>query len=191
MKKKLYLFIEGEWDKIFFEVFLRDYLQKEYDFEAIELLEFSENLDSRAKLRTLAEQHHINFLLCPDLDGRYDDLKRIAKIRKLAIEEFKVTFEMVKHKSFVIVQEIESWYLAGFKQSFCDKKQIKFYQNTEDTNKTTFKEIAKQLKKRPMQLRDELITTYRSHFSIQEAQIRNESFRKFLQKVEAQLKRLS
>ncbi|MEO0040845.1 MAG: hypothetical protein RL329_293, partial [Bacteroidota bacterium] len=51
MKNKLYLFIEGEWDKIFFEVFLRDYLQKEYDFEAIELLEFSEKLDSRAQLR--------------------------------------------------------------------------------------------------------------------------------------------
>ncbi|MEO0042744.1 MAG: hypothetical protein RL329_2192 [Bacteroidota bacterium] len=191
MQQKLYLFIEGEWDNVFFKIFLDDYLCNQYGFEEITYIEFSQTLHSREALRKLVGQEKVNFLLCPDLDARYDKQKMIAKIKKLAEEEFNINFDDVKNKSFVIVQEIESWYLAGFKKSFCDKQQITFYPNTEDANKGTFLKIAKQLKKTPLRLRFELTQTHRSHFSIDEAKQRNKSFRKFLEKVDAQIKRLS
>jgi hypothetical protein len=192
MQKKLYLFIEGEWDKVFFETFLDEYLRKEYNFEEIIYFEFAEDLNPRAKLRELVrEQRQVNFLLCPDLDSKYDEIKRIQKLKKLADGEFKVEFEQIKNKSFVIVQKIESWYLAGFNETFCNKKGITFYMDTEMTTKGTFEKIAKQLKKAPLRLRDELTRTYRNNFDIDEAKKRNQSFRKFFEKVANQSKRLS
>ena len=97
---------------------------------------------------------------------------------------------MVHNKSFVVVQEIESWYLAGFNEAFCTKNKLKFYPNTEKANKSTFVQIAKQLSTSPLRLRDKLIQN-RSSFSIKEAKVRNESFRKFFEKVANQTKRLS
>ena len=190
MQNKLYLFIEGPWDRVFFETFLDSYLRNEYDFEEIIYLEFAENLEPRAKLKQLVKEHKVNFMLCPDLDTLYDEVRRIERIKKLANEEFEVEFELIKNKSFVVVQVIESWYLAGFKEDFCKKKGIAFYQNTEETNKATFKEIARSLKKPPLRLRDELTQTYRNNFTIDEAKKRNESFRKFFEKVSNQTKRL-
>ncbi len=194
MQKKLYLFIEGDWDKVFFETFLDDDLRKKYDFEEIMYIEFAERPESRTMLRRLVGEGKVNFLLCPDLDAEFDKGKRYAKIKKLAQQEFRIESEeditTVQNKSFVVVQEIESWYLAGFNEAFCNKNKLIFYPNTEKTNKSTFVQIAKQLKKTPLRLRDEL-TKNRSSFSIKEAEKRNESFRKFFEKVANQIKRLS
>lgn len=202
MQNKLYLFIEGEWDRVFFEVFLHDYLCNTYNFEEIEYPEFAENLEPRAKLRQLVKEHKVNFLLCPDLDAGYDklkmSLKKIEKITKLANEEFRIEkeddLEMIKNKSFVIVQEIESWYLAGFNEAFCNKAQFKnkfnFYPDTTKINKSNFDAIARQMNTSPLRLRDILTKIYRNNFSIEEAKKRNESFRKFFEKVSNQTKRL-
>jgi hypothetical protein len=188
----LYLFVEGEWDRIFFETFLCDYLLNKYPlaFDDIKCIEYSESLSARSQFRALVKRNEANFLLCPDLDAQYDDSKRITKIRKLATEEFKVEYETIKDKAFVIVQEIESWYLAGFKQSFCEKKRIKFYPNTAITNKTTFENIADKINIPPSRLRDILVSNKNLYF-IEEAKERNESFSKFLEKVASQAKKLS
>jgi hypothetical protein len=203
MQKKLYLFVEGEWDKVFFKTFLEARLCEDYDFEEIEYLEFAENLYPREKLRQLAKERKINFLLCPDLDAGYDklkmEIKKAEKISKLVREEFKIEekeeIEMIKNKSFVIVQEIESWYLAGFDEDFCNKaqfrKQFDYHRDTTKTNKSTFETIARKLKTSPSVLRDMLTKTYRYNFDIEEAKERNESFRKFFAKVANQTKRLS
>lgn len=191
MQKRLYLFIEGEWDRIFFETFLHDYLCDTYNFDEVSYVEFAEDSNARLELQKLIGRGKVNFLLCPDLDEKFNKDKRIEKIKKLAAEEFKVDYEEIKSKSFVIIQEIESWYLAGFNESFCTKKGILFYPDTADTNKGTFNKIAKQRKKTPLIFRDELTKTYRNNYSIEEAKERNESFRKFLEKVLIQVKRLS
>lgn len=198
MKNKLYLFIEGEWDKVFFETFLDKYLCNTFDFDEITYIEFAEDkagMKSREWLHKLVSNGKANFLLCPDLDSEYDEIKRIEKIKKLTDEEFDIKKEeykqIIQNKSFVIVKMIESWYLAGFNESFCSKMQLKFYPNTEKTNKSTFEQIAKQAKKTPLRLRDELTKTYKNNFSIEEAKQRNESFRKFFEKVRLQVKRLS
>ena len=92
-----------------------------------------------------------------------------------------------------MVIEIESWYLAGFTLSFYEKLKIDqfFYNNTEQASKTVFKNIARTLRIDDVQLRDTLTKTYRSNFSIEEAKQRNESFRKFFEKVSSQIKRLN
>lgn len=200
MQNKLYLFIEGEWDRMFFETFLDAYLCKKYNFEKITCIEFAEKPESREMLRRFIKEGKVNFLLCPDLDSEYKKGKegediRLEKIKKLAQQEFKLDSEedikTVQNKSFVVVQKIESWYLAGFNETFCNERKIAFYEDTEMTTKGTFIKIAKQLQKRPSMLRDMLRKTYRHKFSIEEAKERNQSFRKFFDKVESQTKRLS
>jgi hypothetical protein len=191
MRKKLYLFVEGEWDKVFFEIFLHKHLNEMYGFEEIRYFMFAEDKDVREQLRVMIEQKNINFLLCPDLDFQFDELMRLKKIKKLAEDVFKVETERLEHKTFVIVQMIESWYLAGFNEDFCKKHGIDFFKNTEDTTKGTFIQMAKKLKKAPIRFRDDLTKVYCNHFSIEEAKERNESFRKFLEKISLQVKRLS
>lgn len=195
MKNRLYLFIEGEWDKMFFETFLDKELRDRFDFDEITYIEFSEDKKSREQLKKLVGGEKVNFLLCPDLDSKFDKDKKEKKIKKLINEEFNIEKEehkkTVLDQSFVIVQMIESWYLAGFDEAFCKKMNLKFYPNTEDTNKSTFGQIAKQMNKTPLRFRDQLIKTYKSSFLIEEAKQRNESFRKFFEKVRRQTKRLS
>jgi hypothetical protein len=195
MKKtlELHLFVEGKHDIIFYQVFLDKYLRDFFGFKEIYYYPYAEKIMERKRLILLIKQNaKANYLICADLDAEFDEELRKKKIESLA-NTFEIEVETLAHRVFAVVVEIESWYLAGFDKDFYNKLGILeyYYENTEEITKGNFKKIVKSLRIDEVQFRDKLVRIYRNNYSIEEAKERNESFRKFLEKISIQVKRLS
>jgi hypothetical protein len=195
MKKELelHLFVEGKYDILFYKAFLDRYLRETFQFNEIFYYPYAEKQAEREKLVQIIKRNpKSNYLICSDLDAEFDETIRQQKIKMLA-NTFKIDSEIVQHKVFAVVIEIESWYLAGFDKAFYQEQKIEdyYYKDTEQTTKGVFKKIVKMLKIDEFQWRDRLTKMYKHRFCIEEAKNRNESFSKFLQKVAIQIKQLS
>lgn len=195
MKKtlELHLFLEGKHDIVFYQAFLDEYLRDFFGFKEIYYYPYAEKMIERKRLIDLIKQNaKANYLICADLDAEFDEDIRQRKIEELA-NTFNIEIEVLQHRIFAVVVEIESWYLAGFDKDFYNKLGILayYYENTEEITKGVFKKIVKSIRIDEIQFRDKLTRIYRNNFSIEEAKERNESFRKFLEKIELQIKRLS
>jgi hypothetical protein len=197
MKKEafLHLFVEGKHDVAFYKAFLHKRLCEDFGFRDILYYPYSEKktLERQKLIRIIISQNdRANYLICSDLDKEFNEDLRKKNIKYVS-NLFNIDEETLEHRIFAVVIEIESWYLAGFTQEFYEKLKIGrfYYKNTEQTTKGTFKKIAETLGIDEVEFRDKLIRTHRVHFSIEEAKERNESFRKFFEKVANQIKRLS
>ena len=199
---KLYIFVEGEHDEDFFKKILNQELNRKYG--ELECKRYGENnFKERKLIKNIINKKQNNFIFCLDLDKNKESIKKeevanyfdIGKVsskkekkqgkklkkKKILKEEFQIEFSDIENKMYVVVQMIESWYLAGFDTNFCTKKHIEFYPDTEEITKGTFKKIARELRKDPDRIRDELIRS--GKFSISEARNRNKSFDNFCQKI--------
>lgn len=190
---ELHLFVEGKDDILFYKAFLDRYLRETFQFDDIFYYPYAEKRSEREKLIQIIKRNpKSNYLICSDLDTEFDKTSREQKIKILA-NTFKIDPAILEHKVFAVVIEIESWYLAGFDKAFYQEQKIEdhYWEDTEKTTKGVFKKILKLLKIDDFQWKDRLTRTYKNRFCIEEAKNRNESFGKFLKKVEIQIKQLS
>ena len=197
---KLYIFVEGKTDIQFFERILNREINKKFDeFKCIAYVE--NKFNERATIKRIIKNKNNNFIFYPDLDDKFSkkkiqdkkkevaknyfnigspkskDKKYIKKNKKLKDDKL-IKLSDIENKMFVIVQMIESWYLAGFDKNFCNNKNIDFIQETEDITKGTFSKIAKTLNKDKIEFKEMLLANS-ENFSITEACNRNNSFDKF------------
>jgi len=173
---KLYIFVEGIWDSKFFNNFLKKVLDNKFD--EFECVEFAENRNNeRKEIKRIVESNR-KFIFCPDLDSLFSQAKTNNKILEIAEKYLNLRVEQIQDNSYMIVQKIESWYLAGFGKTFCNKKNIDYFEDTELVTKGTFKLISKKLKIDTDRFKENLIFN-KNNYSIVHAKTRNKSFENF------------
>ncbi|RPH74695.1 hypothetical protein EHM76_03070, partial [bacterium] len=105
VKRRLFIFVEGSDDVRFFETIIKPRLEPAYD--SVELITFactkSVKIDRFIRGINAMQQ---SYIIVTDID-----LEKSVKNKKITIlSRFS---EADYRKIFVIIQEIESWYLAG------------------------------------------------------------------------------
>ena len=163
---KLYIFVEGKNDIDFFEKILNSEIKKRFDdFECIPYVE-NMNKERDVILRLIKNKN--SYIFCPDLDAKFSENKVNSRKKEIAENFIKIDFDTVKDQMYIIIQKIESWYLAGFDRKF----------HAEEITKGTFLKIAEIKRQDVNSIRNMLISN-KGKYSINVACKRNKSFEKF------------
>ena len=121
-KNGLYIWVEGFDDEIFFQKVLCPLLEERYDYTRT--IKYSgENLTWQNKFLNSIDTMKANYVFTADIDKAkcISTKKNSIKSRVTNIDESKI---------IVVIQEIESWYLAGLDDDSCKSLGIKFKDNT-------------------------------------------------------------
>jgi hypothetical protein len=176
-KKILYIFVEGPNDEKFIEAFIQGKKCLSEKYKKITCWLYSKKnsrkinnfIDSLIKTKQ-------DYIFLADADFK-NDPSCFPSIKKELAKKYT---SLDEDKIWIVIEEIESWFLAGFDQAFCIDKKLAFYKNTEKVTKEIFDKIAKKKgnKKTHNQLIDFLIRK-KADFSFTEVKNRNESLTRF------------
>lgn len=177
--KKLYILVEGENDTQFINAFIHKCLTHKY--KKITCVEYGEKSSGKVKNRIKSyEEAGDDYFFFADADFHN---KPMCFPKKK--EELSKIYSIPIDKIWIVINVIESWYLAGFNKEFCKKEKIRYLKNTDRITKKDFVKIAEEKygknKKSPKQLRNLLANRKKEHFSFQEVikKKRNQSLKRF------------
>ncbi len=167
------MWVEGSDDERFFEGVLKRYFQSWYN--DVRVIKYAEMPKGKMKkyFESIRSINGADYILLVDLNGSPCVTARKQKTReKFSIEEDKIV---------VVVQEIESWYLAGLNDSEWKRLGIKGRcpATTDDVTKEVFNSISGSLRGRS---RIELMQEILEVFSTEVAMRKNRSFQYFMKK---------
>lgn len=176
--KILFVFVEGQDDEKFINAFVRDKKCLSKKYRTIKCIRYGEGwtaskINKYIKKSITKLGHDYIFLADADFEGRIN----CFPMRKTKLME---TYNLPDaDRIWVVIQEIESWFLAGFDSKFCKKEKLAFKSNTENVTKEVFDKIdLNKRKKSHNQLIDFLIRK-KSAFSFDEVKKRNTSLKRF------------
>lgn len=173
MSKKLFVFVEGKTDEIYFREAIFDILGNYY--ENIHINQYSERdkIKLNNKIKGI-DTHKNDYIFITDFDN-----KKCITFRK---EDCKKCY--AKHIDFsriyIVKPEIEAWLLAGLNGKAKEDLGItKPFFNTDDFTKEKFKSITpKAFEESEYDFAQEIL----KYYSIEEAVQKNTSFRYFYEK---------
>ncbi|HUU76361.1 MAG TPA: hypothetical protein VMW63_09800 [Methanoregulaceae archaeon] len=170
MDRRLFIFIEGNDDERFFKRIVRPLLESRY--QSIELIMYACMKSVRVCrfIKGISSMGH-DFILVADIDQEpgVKAKKKAIRNRFCNVDEADIV---------VIIEEIESWYLAGVDDRSARKLGIRPPRNTDRTTKEDFnRKIPRHYTSRVAYLIDILDV-----FSINIAKEKNRSFRYFVSK---------
>lgn len=169
--KRLFILIEGNDDERLFQRIIKNGLQEKYD--DIKLWKYSEEPYKRRKdfLRSINSMG-ADYIYIAD----YDENTRCITAKKQGVKN-KIE-NINEDRIMVVINEIESWFLAGLNNNWCRRFKIPSYTNTDNITKEQFNSlIAKKFDSRIVSMREIL-----KCFSIETAIQKNESFKYFIEK---------
>lgn len=178
-KKILYIFVEGPDDEKFINAFIRDKKCLANKYKTIKCIKYSEKMTPTKVnkfISTIINQDYI-FLADADFQNKKNKTNCFPSKKKELAKKYT---SLDEDKIWIVIEEIESWFLAGFDEAFCIDKKLTFYKNTEKVTKEIFDKIDKKKgnKKTHNQLIDFLIRK-KANFSFTEVKTRNESLTRF------------
>jgi len=174
----LHILHEGKHDKAYFGHFLKADLLKKYNCTKLKPFKYTTDASAKKHIKTI-ESENGKFLIFSDADFKNIGTpkpKNYKDLHKYLCEKFEILTNSEK-LVFVVVEEIESWYLAGFDQVFCIKNKVKYHKNTEQVTAEMFKDLRIRPEQTEDQFRNWLIFNAK-HYSIDHAKTekRNNSF---------------
>ncbi len=132
-KEKIYLFVEGNDDEIFFRKLITPILSKYY--KNIEIIKYAQMKKDKVNLFLLSIRTlNFDYLFFADKD-EYLSIKQ--KKEKLS-EKFE---QLAKENIIIVVLEIESWYLAGLDETASETLHINYFTNTDNLSKEDFNRL--------------------------------------------------
>jgi len=170
MKKLLFIWVEGGSDARFFDIVLKQYFEKIYQ---------------RVIVRTYANLKRVKFeQILLGLQAMGADFIVVADIDQERCVTSKKQYVQTRIKGIdadrirVVIQEIESWYLAGLDETDAGKCGIPVLDRTDTITKEQF------IAMMPDQFdsRIDFMMELLKHFSCAEAVHKNNSFRYFIAK---------
>jgi hypothetical protein len=165
--RRLFIFVEGNDDHRFFSRVIRPFLEDRYSSVEIIMYASMRTVNVCRFFRSITAMSH-DFILCADIDQ-----ERSVRGKK---GELKTRFCTLPDEHIVvIIQEIESWYLAGLDEKAQKRYSLHPYHST---NQIT-KEIFNQMIPRYYTSRITFMADILSHFDIEVATEKNRSFRYF------------
>jgi len=175
----LHILHEGIHDKKYFETFIKDDLLKKYECKSLKARQYKTNEFVSKYIKTQIELGNI-CLIFGDADFQNTEAKKpknYSELQALLCKKYDIKIDKSKIV-FIIVEEIESWYLAGFDNAFCKKNNVKYYKNTENVTAEMFADCRIRPEQSEDQFRNWLIKN-KTEYKIDEAKQRNSSFKVF------------
>ncbi|MBQ9161297.1 MAG: hypothetical protein IJ122_08285 [Methanobrevibacter sp.] len=167
----LFVYVEGDHDKIFADYILSSYLRDE---KSIELwpIKYAEK---PPKLINKDIKSKYNYLFLSDLDNKRYPCITARKEDRLS------NYNYLNSSRIIIVrEEIESWYLAGIDTSLSQFSNLEIPENTDGIDKETFDEIINEISDSKKDALIEIAKYYNLDLAIK----RNKSFKYFLDKLD-------
>ena len=170
MKKRLFIMVEGEDDIRFFGRIVKPLFSGRYD--SVEIIPYASIKREKVSrfLKSLI-QMDCDYIFFADIDTEKNvrDKKQILYYRFSGIDGNRIV---------IVIQEIESWYLAGLSRSAAGALGI---QSPDDTDRVT-KEDFNRLIPRRYDSRIDFMFEILKYFSVDTAATKNRSFRFFVER---------
>ncbi len=133
MYRRLFIWVEGESDKRFVEHVFKPLLEKRYD--SVSIIKYAQKTrEKRRQFIKSIRAMQADYFILADINHY-----QCITARKQSILD---TYDFLdKDRIFIVVQEIESWYLAGLNDSACKVLGIKKIQKTDTLTKDHFNNI--------------------------------------------------
>ena len=168
--KKLYIWVEGDDDKRFFNGVIKSKFIKKYD--SVEIVRYAhlkrEKIDNFLKsIKAMSA----NYIYVADINNAPCVTDKKEKIQK----EFK---NIDSDRIIVVIKEIESWYLAGSDDVISRKFGVRPFNITNTVTKEQFNDMFS----KKFASRIDFMIEILKCFSIEKAKEKNRSFRYFIEK---------
>lgn len=167
MKERLYIFVEGNDDELFFKTIIVPLFKKIY--QIVEIIKFAQMKKIKVEnfifsINTLK----FDYLLFADIDYH-----KSVHQKKIYIQErfTNINLELV----YIVIKEIESWYFAGLSDELSRDFGILPMKNTNDLVKEQFNLLYHHRFKSRIDFMIEILKNY----SIEIAKKKNDSFNYF------------
>lgn len=171
-KNRLYIWVEGFDDEIFFQRVICPLLEERYDY--IQIIKYSgKNQTWQKNFLKNIDIMNDNYVFTADIDRA-----KCISTKKDSIKS-KVT-NIDESKIIVVIQEIESWYLAGLDDDACRLLGIKLKDNSTDF--ITKEDFNRLIPKRFQASRINFMVEILDLFNINIAKQRNSSLKYFCDK---------
>ncbi|MEM0202962.1 MAG: hypothetical protein QXO16_00290 [Archaeoglobaceae archaeon] len=168
---KLYILVEGDDDERFFDKIIKPLLREKYYVKIVKYAEWKMKKEKIENFIRSCQSMKADYIYVTDLNASpCVTVKKEEIMRKLEdIEESKI---------IVVKREIESWYLAGLKDS--DRRKLGIKRSLSSTENVT-KEQFNTLLRDPAERINVMIEILK-RFSIDTAKQKNSSFKYFMEK---------
>ncbi len=166
--KKLYIFVEGNDDELFFKKIVQPlFLKYYYDVEIFKYAQWKKQ-KVELFLQSIITLNY-DYIFTADIDelATVNDKKRVVKHRFSNVENDKI---------IIVIKEIESWYLAGISEERTVMMNIRIPETTNTITKEDFNEICHFSYRSRIDFMYELLKYYSLDWAIK----RNTSFDYFL-----------
>ncbi len=162
--KKLYIFVEGNDDELFFKTIIVPLLIDKYS--DIEIIQYAQMKKEKVELFILSiNTLKFDYLLIADIDFH----RSVNQKKKyLEMRYSNVNPELI----YIVIKEIESWYYAGINDEQSRQFHIKPMKNTNEL----FKEEFNLLYHRKFKSRIDFMLELLKEYSIKTAIQKNDSF---------------
>ncbi|MFH1563263.1 MAG: hypothetical protein ABIF11_07620 [Nitrospirota bacterium] len=128
--KRLYVFVEGQDDKNFFEKIIKPKFEKEYNEVKVELYA-EESFEWRRKyIRSIRKIKAADYIYVADINNAPCVTAKKQKIKNID-----------KDKIIVVIKEIEGWYLAGLDDTNSKRLKIPTVTTTDTITKEQFNRL--------------------------------------------------
>ncbi len=166
----LYIFVEGEHDKVFFEKLFDEHLEIKSKYQ-IKFISYANEKKEKVQnyYKSIIKMKAIP-LFFADLDKSPCPTQKKEKIKN--------TYGIID-KVFIVIKEIESWFLAGLSKDDSEKLKISYTKDTNSITKENFRKLANIPRTQTeLNLKIEIM----KHFDVKMAIERNKSFKYFYEK---------
>ena len=168
--KKIYIFVEGNDDELFFKTIIAPILAKKYN--DIEIIQYAQLKKEKVELFILSiNTLNFDYLLFGDIDYH----NSVRQKKKFIEAKFN---NLDEDKIYIVIREIESWYYAGVTDKRSRQFGIKPMKDTNDLVKEDFNQLYHKIFKSRIDFMLEILKSY----SISTAMKKNNSFRYFGEK---------
>ncbi|MFH1050529.1 MAG: hypothetical protein V1779_06310 [bacterium] len=169
--KKLYIFVEGNDDELYFNTIVVPLLIDKY--ADIEIIQYAQMKKEKVELFILSiNTLKFDYLLIADIDF-HNSVRQKKKFLELRFSN--LDSDLI----YIVVKEIESWYYAGIKDEQSRELGVKPMKNTNELVKEEFNLLYHRKFKSRIDFMLELLKEY----SIKTAMNKNESFNFFAENV--------
>ena len=163
----LYIFLEGNDDERFFKTILEKKFKQKY--EVIQFVKYAQMKEEKVNnyIKSIKSMKHDILFVC-DIDNYpCKTSKKDYYVKKLN--------NINKNNIFIVIKEIESWYLAGLDEKSSEFLKIKHFKDTNEITKEKLQSIIPQKYDSKVDFMQEVL----KKFNIEIALDKNESFRYF------------
>ena len=130
---KIYLFVEGNDDELFFARIIKPMLLNMYN--DVEIIKYAQMKKEKVNLFLVSiETLNFDYIFTCDIDY----ISSVGQKKKV----IRSKFELVEsEKIAVVIKEIESWYMAGVPDTFSLQNGIRIMKDTNNLTKEDFNQV--------------------------------------------------